>query len=209
MGRKGERTRAMVVERAAALFNSRGYHGCSITEVLKATGLEKGGLYNHFGSKDALAIEAFDYTVGVVERRFADALEGVHDAGGRLMAIVEAFAKLVTEPEVAGGCPVMNTAVEAADTHPALFERARRVMDRWHGLIAAIVEGGIRRGEIDPAADPAAVASVLTSCLEGAVLLSKLYDDPAHMEVAVRHLRGTVGGLRTIGAATGSARADT
>src|SRR5436190_4666477 len=46
--RKGELTRRRIVERAAPVFNQRGYAGTSLSELVAATGLEKGGIYNHF-----------------------------------------------------------------------------------------------------------------------------------------------------------------
>jgi TetR/AcrR family transcriptional regulator, transcriptional repressor for nem operon len=68
--RKGELTRERIVRRTAPLFNQQGYFGASLADIMRATGLEKGGIYNHFGSKEALALEAFDYAVDAVEQRF-------------------------------------------------------------------------------------------------------------------------------------------
>src|ERR1700678_1948300 len=59
---KGEQTRRRIVEAAAPIFNKRGYEGASLSELMEATGLKKGGIYRHFSSKEELAAEAFDYT---------------------------------------------------------------------------------------------------------------------------------------------------
>jgi TetR/AcrR family transcriptional repressor of nem operon len=59
---KGEQTRRRIVEAAAPIFNIRGYEGASLSELMAATGLKKGGIYRHFSSKEELAAEAFDYT---------------------------------------------------------------------------------------------------------------------------------------------------
>ena len=56
MTTKGERTRRRIVESAAAVFNTRGYFGSSMSDLVRETGLEKGGIYNHFGSKLELSI---------------------------------------------------------------------------------------------------------------------------------------------------------
>src|ERR1700740_3646198 len=58
---RGEVTRRRIVEQSAAVFNQRGYSGTSMSELMAATGLEKGGLYRHFASKQDLAAAAFDY----------------------------------------------------------------------------------------------------------------------------------------------------
>jgi AcrR family transcriptional regulator len=59
---KGEQTRQRIVAEAAPVFNQRGYEGSSLADLMKATGLKKGGIYRHFSSKEELAAEAFDYT---------------------------------------------------------------------------------------------------------------------------------------------------
>ncbi|HLL38115.1 MAG TPA: TetR family transcriptional regulator C-terminal domain-containing protein [Rubrobacteraceae bacterium] len=94
------------------------------------------------------------------------------------------------DPPVAGGCPVLNTAVEADDSHLGLKERAREAMSGWLGLVGSIVKEGVRTGEFGPDTDPRETASVVVATLEGAVMLSRLYDDPSHMRRAVDHLKG-------------------
>ena len=58
---KGEHTRQEIIREAAPIFNRRGYDGAALSDLMKATGLEKGGIYRHFDSKEQLAAEAFDY----------------------------------------------------------------------------------------------------------------------------------------------------
>ena len=58
---KGARTRRKIVAAAAPIFNQRGYDGSSLSDLMAATGLKKGGIYRHFAGKEELAAEAFDY----------------------------------------------------------------------------------------------------------------------------------------------------
>jgi TetR/AcrR family transcriptional repressor of nem operon len=185
---KGERTRRMIVERAAPVFNTRGYFGASLQDLVRETGLEKGGIYNHFASKEALALAALDYAVGLLAQHYQEALVGKERALDRLLAIVGAFRGLADDTPVPGGCPILNTAVEADDTYPVLRDRARAAMDDWQRLLGGIVKRGVEAGELRPGADPRAVATVITATLEGALMLSKLYDDPAHLDRAAEHL---------------------
>src|SRR5260221_13016116 len=70
---KGQKTRARIIAEAASLFNQRGFEGGSLSELMEATGLEKGGIYRHFSSKEELAAEAFDYAWKVaLETRMED-----------------------------------------------------------------------------------------------------------------------------------------
>jgi TetR/AcrR family transcriptional repressor of nem operon len=59
--RKGEETRQEIIRKAASIFNQKGYSGTAISDLMRATGLEKGGIYRHFDSKQELAVDAFDH----------------------------------------------------------------------------------------------------------------------------------------------------
>lgn len=194
-GRKGEVTRRLILERAAPVFNKRGYAGASMSEIVEATGLEKGGIYNHFGSKDELAVEAFAYSISLMVDAFVDAQEG-RVGLDRLVGIIEAFGRWADDPLIAGGCPIMNTAIESDDTHPALAARARDAMESWHRLIGSIVKEAKARGELDPDVDPYELATLVTSTLEGSLMLSKLFHDPIHEHRAVASLTSHVERLR-------------
>lgn len=192
---KGEVTRERIIQTAAGVFSQRGFFGSSMTDVLKATGLQKGGLYNHFASKEQLALESFDWAVQRIERRYARALSGVDNAADRLLAIVRVIRGLIDDTALPGGCPILTTAIEADDTMPAMRDRAREAMTRWQKLIGSTVKAGVERGELRADADPYVVATIVTATLEGAVFLSKLYDDPAPMHRAVDHVAAYVRGL--------------
>jgi AcrR family transcriptional regulator len=73
---KAQETKMRIIEQAAALFNQQGYAGSSMSDLMRVTGLQKGGIYNHFRSKDELALEAFDFAVNRVQEEFMGALKG-------------------------------------------------------------------------------------------------------------------------------------
>jgi TetR/AcrR family transcriptional repressor of nem operon len=189
---KGEETRAMILERVAPLFNQQGYFGASLSEIMHETGLEKGGIYNHFKSKEQLALEAFDYAYTILDRRLRDELAGKRHAIERLEAILAYFQSLVDDPPIAGGCPIMNTAIEADDAQPALRDRARHAMDELRSSVIRIITKGSERGEVRSGVDADAWASVMIAALEGAIMLSRLYQDPEHMRRTVAFVRGCI-----------------
>src|SRR5687768_11870625 len=122
----------MIIEEAAAIFNKQGYSGTSLSDIMAATGLQKGGIYNHFANKDEIALDAFDYAYGIARERYRLALrEAGRDPVKQLFAMVEVFARNVEDPPIAGGCPVLNTAIDSDDTHPELRFRARNAVTEW------------------------------------------------------------------------------
>lgn len=187
---KGEQTRELILRRAAPVFNQRGYYGTSLSDIMAATGLEKGGIYNHFSGKDQLALEAFDYAVELTRQQLREALRGRTHAMDRLKAMLEVFGDMATGRVLPGGCPILNTAVAADDALPALRERARAAMDEWLAFVRRTVERGIERGELRPQRDVDGLATLIVATLEGAVVLTRLYGDNGHMNRAVDFLAG-------------------
>lgn len=185
---KGEKTRQNIVAKAAQVFSVTGYAGTSMEALTQATGLTKGGIYNHFGSKEALALEAFDFASLQIRQRFRGLLQDRHQAVERLGAVVLVFQSLVSDPLLQGGCPLLNTATEADDTNPALRERALQGSIEWRRYITQTVRDGIASQELRADLDPESIATILIATLEGAVMLSKLAGDLLSMDQAVEHL---------------------
>jgi TetR/AcrR family transcriptional regulator, transcriptional repressor for nem operon len=169
---KGDQTRQRIVAQAASLFNRRGYEGASMSELMKATGLEKGGIYRHFSSKEELAVEAFDYAWHhAMELRMRD-LDSVTNKIDALKLFISNFIEL--HPPIPGGCPLLNTAIDADDGNLVLRQRARKALRGWHKELAQFVTDGIRRKEIKRGTDPEQVATAIISSLEGALMISRL-----------------------------------
>lgn len=189
---KAQETRENIIKQAAELFNQKGYAGSSIADIMEATGLKKGGIYNHFKSKDELALEAFDYAYRCSSQKIWQIVRQKTKAIDRLQALVSAYLDYVDNPPIAGGCPIMNTAIESDDTHPILRDRVRGAIDEWRSLIGRIIQKGIKKGEIRPTVEPEFMATIIISTVEGAIMMSKLYDDSIHLERAVNYLNNYI-----------------
>jgi AcrR family transcriptional regulator len=177
---KGEQTRRRILEKAAVLFNQRGFDGLAISELMEATGLEKGGIYKHFASKEELALEAFRFAADWVIEARVGGLEAIDGALPKLRTIIERF---LTEPSpIPGGCPLLNAAVDTDDGNPALRKLARASFVEWRRRIAAIVEQGIASGELRRTADPVQVADAIIAAIEGGLVLSRILGNRTPLE---------------------------
>ncbi|HEX7733218.1 MAG TPA: TetR/AcrR family transcriptional regulator [Ktedonobacteraceae bacterium] len=193
---KGEQTRLAILERAAQVFSLSGYQGTSMDALTRATGLTKGGIYNHFGSKEALILETFDFAQNLTQQRFRALFQGRQHACERLMAMIELFRSIIVDPLFPGGCLLLNTAIEADDTNTVLRARARQAADAWQEYVARTVQLGIERQQIKPRTDPVQVLTTLLAALEGAIMLCKLYGTTSYMDQTTAHLTSYVEGLR-------------
>ena len=168
---KGQETRQRIIAEAAAIFNQRGYERCSMQAIMEATGLEKGGIYRHFGSKEQLAAEAFDYAwhAAMVKRR--QGLESISNHADRLK---QHIANFTLRSGVPGGCPLLNTAVDSENGNPVLRERVRKALQDWQEMLQNALQAGMKAGTIRPATEPAQAANHIIATLEGAMLLARI-----------------------------------
>jgi AcrR family transcriptional regulator len=177
---KGELTRQRIIAEAAPIFNRRGYEGCSMQDILDATGLEKGGVYRHFASKEELAVEAFRYALSNSVKMRTDNLENVHGAVEKLSYVVRRFTEVPSA--MPGGCPLMNTAIDADDGNPALRRLARDGIKDWKARLSRIITDGIRNGEVRKNVEPRRIANTVIATLEGALMISRIEDNQQALE---------------------------
>jgi TetR/AcrR family transcriptional repressor of nem operon len=189
---KGEQTRQRIVAAAATMFNQKGYEGASLSALMEATGLEKGGIYRHFSSKEELAAEAFEYAWNKAwDARMHD-LDQYPGAADKLKKFVSNFVE--RRSPVAGGCPIFNMAIDADDTNPLLRARAAKALRSLLGRIKGIVAAGIEAGEIRGDVDPKTVASLIFASLEGALVLSRLERSECALQQMGEHLSKYIDG---------------
>lgn len=169
---KGEQTRRKIVEAAAPIFNERGYDGASMADLMAATGLKKGGIYRHFSSKEELAAAAFDYTWKAAQNLRLVNIDETASGTDQLKQLIANFVNY--RGPVSGGCPILNTAVDADDGNALLRTRVRKALRNWVARIETIVAKAAERSEIRAEADPKAVATLIVATLEGALMISRL-----------------------------------
>ncbi len=189
---KAQQTKARIIEQAATVFNQKGYGSSSIADIMQATGLKKGGIYNHFKSKEELALAAFDYAVSLISQRMSHAVKTKRNAVERLQALVSSYLAYVEVPPIVGGCPILNTAIEVDDLDSPLRDHALAALNSWRSSIVLIINKGINKGEITVNVDPDAIATIIICTIEGAIMMSQLEKNPVHLERAIAHLQNYI-----------------
>ena len=173
---------------AARLMNRRGYTQTSVAELLEATGLEKGGLYHHFGSKQEIALAAFDHAYASLGDQITNAVESDATPREQLAAIVDASLDHACSGEIGGGCPMVNLSAAAGDRHPALKARAAETMQALRDGARALLEADPTPGE-----DPAALADLIVNLTEGAIVVREVTGDDKVIEPARAHVHSLLG----------------
>ena len=192
---KGARTRHAIIEAVTHLFNRKGYAASTIRDICEAGGIQKGGLYNHFHSKNEIVLESFDWARQQLGAALDAAMAPVADASAqqRLIHLAESFCALYeNDTYFPAGCPVLNTGIEAKGEMDILRAPARDAMAKFRGRIVDIGEAGIDSGELPADLDLEHLADIFAALLEGAMFLSVLNDDTRYLHNAVDHLRSVV-----------------
>jgi TetR/AcrR family transcriptional repressor of nem operon len=183
---KGELTRKRIIEAAAPIFNQYGYEGSSLNALMEATGLKKGGIYRHFASKEELAAEAFDYTW---EASWKARLLHVDEKANGINKLKQLIANFIERRSpVPGGCPVLNTAVDADDGNPILRSRVGKALRSWTGRLQAYVEEAQQQHDAKLDVDPKDVATLIVASLEGALMMSRIQRNDEALRRVQSHL---------------------
>lgn len=182
---KGTETRNRIIAKAAPIFNRKGFEGCSMQDIVEAVGLEKGSLYGHFPTKEALAVAAFERAWSETSAERLARMEATENAVRKLKIHVDNF---VLNPSFPGGCPLLNTVTDADDGNPALRRAAREAFRGWRSLLEEIVEEGQFRGEIRKDIRSKEVAALIISLLEGAAALGRVDKKSEFLEKAAQHI---------------------
>jgi TetR/AcrR family transcriptional regulator, transcriptional repressor for nem operon len=171
---KAEKTRQFIVEKTAPIFNRKGYAGTSLNDIMAATGLTKGSIYGNFINKDDVALAAFDYNLGRVDQVILEEMRTRTTFREKLLVYTKVYENFLEFPFPEGGCPVLNTAVEADDTHPLLKQRASDAVINWKNALTKLIQKGIGNNEFRTDIDPEQAALTIIATIEGAIMITKL-----------------------------------
>jgi TetR/AcrR family transcriptional repressor of nem operon len=172
IGRPTEFDRNEALEKAMGLFWRNGYEATGLTDLTSEMGIGRQSLYNAFGDKHSLFVEAVTYYV----RRNSDPLIEILQAPGSSLSNIrnalEAVVSFVSGGECRG-CLVTNSIVELAPHDEEVAKVLRSAVNRMEKAFKATLDRAAESGEISADTDTRAVARFLNSTLQGMVVLGK------------------------------------
>jgi AcrR family transcriptional regulator len=180
---KAEETKAHIIEKTASVFNKKGFIGTTLSDMEAATGLTKGSIYNNFANKDEVALAVFDYNLKKVNNLIQIEMDKHHSAKEKLLSYVKIYGTNVSDsPFTSGGCPILNTAVESDDTHPALKKKASNAITTWMNKVANLIDEGIKQKEFRSSVNSRETAALIVASIEGAIMISRATGRPDHLK---------------------------
>ncbi|OBH31022.1 TetR family transcriptional regulator [Mycobacterium sp. E342] len=183
--RKGQATRARVVEVAARLMFERGVAGTSIEQVRRAAGVGGSQIAHYFQDKRELTrqviaarredVRAFHTAPPLGDLDTLQALQAWADA---CVADTDAVYRL-------GGCVYGALAGELIDADDEVHDDLSAGYDQWIELFQTGLATMRRRGELRPDADPRHLAVSLVVAHQGGAMLTYATGDPEPLRTAV------------------------
>ncbi|MBL0714064.1 MAG: TetR/AcrR family transcriptional regulator [Desulfosarcina sp.] len=172
MADKGERTRRKIIEAALPLFSVKGYFNTSISDILAATRLTKGGLYCHFQSKEDIWYAVYDEAVQVWRQTvFAD-MRSVTDPLRRIEKTCEHVLRRYLEREIFdGGCFFVNMLGELSGQSATM---SRHILNGFVGfakLFQTWLEEARSAGQLRSGLDIREIANFIVITRNGAATL--------------------------------------
>lgn len=176
---KGAQTRERITELSAQLFNTKGIEGTTLSDIMEITGMEKGGIYNHFDSKEEIGQAAFDLVFVQILQRFKEYFvpEGSQEA--KILSIIRFYESLWEEPILEGNYPLIGIGIHAEKNDPILYEKVKQAFSKLEYIISVILQES----------DTELNSEFLFSSLNGSLFLSFYLEDSHYLYNTTRILK--------------------
>jgi len=183
---KAERTKNFIIENTAEVFNKKGYAGTSLSDLTNATGLTKGSIYGNFENKEEVALAVFDYNHSKIKDSIQLQIGTATSFQDKLLVYIKVYKNMIRSLADKGGCPILNTAIEADDTNNLLKDRAAKAIIKWEKNISIMIQQGIAAGEFKEQINTRQIALSIIALIEGGIMIAKVTNDPTSMDSVLK-----------------------
>lgn len=175
-------SREQLIDAGLETLHRQGFNGTSVQDITEAAGVPKGSFYNHFVSKEALALEAVQRFWENGAQRRAPLEDERVDPVERLQHYFRKLAHGAIKDRFRRGCMIGNFSAEMASQSPDIAHRLSDLYKEWSRAIEACVEEAEQAGRLGSGLPAATVAAFLLNAWEGALLRAKVEQSPSALE---------------------------
>jgi AcrR family transcriptional regulator len=171
--------REHVIAIASEMFLRRGVANTSMDDVVRESRVAKSNIYYHFKSKDELLVAVVDHRINLFHQSVVEPVMRQH--GTTVIDALKLFVTNVTAElqgrDCVGGCPFISLAIQGASTNVAVRDRIARFFAEQTAQLETMIAYAALRGEIRQDVQPAEVAGLLMSAIEGSLFLAEVSHD--------------------------------
>jgi AcrR family transcriptional regulator len=166
-----------ILDAAAEVFSTKGYHGTLVDEIAAEANTSKGGVYFHFPNKQAIFLALLDRLADILRERVESAVATHHDP----IARAEAALEVVLQTFGSHRRLTRLFMVEALGAGPEFNARMIRIRARFADLIRVHLDAAVECGAI-PALDTATAATAWFGAINEVVTQWALAEQPGRLE---------------------------
>ena len=197
MATKGTLTRRKIIEKSMQLFSVKGYYNTSISDILAAADLTKGGLYGHYASKEDIWYAVYEEAVGIWKGIVFKGIRNNSDPLRRIEKFIENDMLDYLGADVfEGGCFFLNMLVELSGQSASMSKQILRGFVRLSGLLRNWLEEADQKGVLQENLDLKEVANFIIISLNGAAALYISSRDRNILDQTVRQLKFYINQLK-------------
>ncbi len=189
---KAERTRKLIIEKSAPIFNQLGYGDTSLSTICKSTGLTKGAVYGNFKDKNELALEAFNFILHKSIFPLVDQINSVNSPKIKLIIVFDYYRKYYKRTLELGGCPILNVGMDTTHQNPELRKRVSEIIAKLIFGIENIIIGGQKSEDFKSSLEANRYAKRIYSMIEGSIFTALMQKDEAHITEMMDYLDNMV-----------------
>jgi AcrR family transcriptional regulator len=179
-------TRDRIIQAAMELFWRKGYGSTSIADILETAKVNSGSLYYYFKGKQELLVAVLEaYRDGIGPMLLEPSWGEIGDPIDKVFALLGTYRRLLVETDCFYGCPIGSLALELHEPDPEVRELIAANFMGWTDA----VRGCLDQAGLDNATDTKALAELILTIMEGAVMQTRTYRDIGHYDRAVGQLR--------------------
>lgn len=180
--KKSEKTREFIIQKSAYIINKQGMAGTSITDIMRATKLAKGGIYGNFENKEEICLEAFNYLAESFSSQLDLAIGKGKNVKSRFFNLLDIYEDM---DAMEGGCPMLNFGTESDDTNVGIRDEVKKLIRGTQKRIFTIISDGIINKEISAEINPRHFSIKVYAMLEGGILCRRVLESNEQMEIII------------------------
>lgn len=179
-----------IVAESLKLFSLKGFLSTSINDILEAANTSKGGLYNHFESKESLFFAVLNEANRIWREETLADLDQISKPVEKIKKLLENYRDryLKDRSNFPGGCIFVTLSVELDDQRPVLSRELNKGFAGLKAMLNRLLDQGKESGEVRKGVDTAVVTEMIFAAMLGASVIYGMEKSDACLDQAIGSL---------------------
>lgn len=166
--------RTRLIEATFQEVFSKGYQAASLALILKRAEVKKGAMYHYFPSKKDMVLAMIEEKI---QKRIENKWIGLTKTNENIIDSLIFILQDINSWDLKDGCPLGNLLQESLDYDEDFSKILTNILDQWKSLFSNILQKAKEKNQICEQVDTNSCATFLIASIEGALLLTKKYEN--------------------------------